>query len=389
MNLGSPASLDAQGRPIFLAGEIQQVLQEEVDLYDGDVKRLRGGRGVVTTHRLLYLHSQANIAWALHNVVAAVEKASLLGFSSPKVSITLSADKPAFIQFSFKNGGCSRFSGFVNTALARRSWETHPATKRSRTDSETPLATARPLIGVSGLLARMEAARADESAQASEALSDISALMENVRRVADTAQIVADKLHKRAAGAAASAEDAPSQAGSLHGIARDFGLQNPVTRGQSGVTYIPALAREVAVFTRPKLAAAGGVLSLTDIFCLYNRARGTDLVSPHDFLLACGSMQPMQLGMHMHTLPSELRVLQLDSHSLQAVQQRVLLDLAGGGGSVDGAGFAYTTAQQCSNLLKVSLPVATQYLFSMERSGLLCRDTSLHGNRFYTNTLFK
>ena len=31
----------------------------------------------------------------------------------------------------------------------------------------------------------------------------------------------------------------------------------------------------------------GGVLALVDLYCLYNRARGTDLISPDDLLISC------------------------------------------------------------------------------------------------------
>jgi len=33
-----------------------------------------------------------------------------------------------------------------------------------------------------------------------------------------------------------------------------------------------------------------GVIGLIDLFCLYNRARGTDLVSPEDMNVACAAM---------------------------------------------------------------------------------------------------
>jgi ESCRT-II complex subunit VPS36 len=31
----------------------------------------------------------------------------------------------------------------------------------------------------------------------------------------------------------------------------------------------------------------GGVIGLVDLYCVYNRARGTDLISPEDLNLAC------------------------------------------------------------------------------------------------------
>lgn len=34
----------------------------------------------------------------------------------------------------------------------------------------------------------------------------------------------------------------------------------------------------------------GGVIGLVDLYCMYNRARGTDLVSPEDLTLACSKL---------------------------------------------------------------------------------------------------
>jgi len=47
------------------------------------------------------------------------------------------------------------------------------------------------------------------------------------------------------------------------------------------------LAKEVEKFSFGVLDKFGGVLALIDIYCMYNRARGTDLISPEDLLIAC------------------------------------------------------------------------------------------------------
>jgi hypothetical protein len=41
----------------------------------------------------------------------------------------------------------------------------------------------------------------------------------------------------------------------------------------------------------------GGMMALTDVYCLFNRARGTELVSPHDLLHACELFEDEKLGM--------------------------------------------------------------------------------------------
>ena len=46
------------------------------------------------------------------------------------------------------------------------------------------------------------------------------------------------------------------------------------------------LSRQLADFLEKPLQQSGGIMTLPDVYCLYNRARGTELVSPDDLLQA-------------------------------------------------------------------------------------------------------
>lgn len=43
----------------------------------------------------------------------------------------------------------------------------------------------------------------------------------------------------------------------------------------------------------------GGMVSLADVYCLYNKARGTELVSPDDTLAAAAMLEKLNIGMHL------------------------------------------------------------------------------------------
>lgn len=51
-----------------------------------------------------------------------------------------------------------------------------------------------------------------------------------------------------------------------------------------GARYHTELSRQLADFLEGPLARCGGMISLPDVYCLFNRARGTELVSPDDLL---------------------------------------------------------------------------------------------------------
>ena len=70
------------------------------------------------------------------------------------------------------------------------------------------------------------------------------------------------------------------------GMGTDF--SSTVSKELSGKHYYQELAREVEKFLiQGVLDKLGGVVALIDLYCMYNRARGTDLVSPSDIHMAC------------------------------------------------------------------------------------------------------
>lgn len=56
------------------------------------------------------------------------------------------------------------------------------------------------------------------------------------------------------------------------------------------------LCRQLADFLHEPLERAGGLMPLTDVYCLFNRARGSELVSPDDLLAAVQQMGKVRGG---------------------------------------------------------------------------------------------
>jgi len=65
------------------------------------------------------------------------------------------------------------------------------------------------------------------------------------------------------------------------------------------------------VFTSNVLDKFGGVLALLDLYCMYNRARGIDYISPEDLLIACEKLNSMsESKVILRTFPSGVKVVQ-------------------------------------------------------------------------------
>ncbi len=82
-------------------------------------------------------------------------------------------------------------------------------------------------------------------------------------------------------------------------------------RDLSGKNYYIELAKEVEKFAFGVLPNFGGVLAMVDLYCMYNRARGTDLISPEDLLIACEKLNSVQdAKVLLRTFQSGVKVIQ-------------------------------------------------------------------------------
>lgn len=97
----------------------------------------------------------------------------------------------------------------------------------------------------------------------------------------------------------------------------NLGVDNPVTRfhhavvthafsDMAGDLYHRELSKQISLFLDPTLPFHGGILPLTDLYCMYNRARGVSLISPDDLVKACRLFQSMNLTYRLRVFDSGL-----------------------------------------------------------------------------------
>uniref|UniRef100_A0A672KYT9 Vacuolar protein-sorting-associated protein 36 n=1 Tax=Sinocyclocheilus grahami TaxID=75366 RepID=A0A672KYT9_SINGR len=122
-----------------------------------------------------------------------------------------------------------------------------------------------------------------------------------------------------------------------------MGIANPVTREThgSGTQYHIQLAKQLGDILQAPLEERGGMMALTEVYCLVNRARGMEILI---------------------FFPAALRV------KLMMVSDK---------GSL--------TAEEFAKLLGLSVLLAKERLLLAEKMGHLCRDDSVEGLRFYPN----
>jgi ESCRT-II complex subunit VPS36 len=125
---------------------------------------------------------------------------------------------------------------------------------------------------------------------------------------------------------------------------------------------------------------------LPDVYCLFNRARGTELVSPDDLLAACELFEALGLPLRLRRFASGVIVVQGAQHTDAALCRRIgaLVAPGGGGGAGDALGPALS-ATAVGMALGLPVALAREALQVAEAAGVLCRDDGPEGLRFFRN----
>lgn len=118
------------------------------------------------------------------------------------------------------------------------------------------------------------------------------------------------------------------------------------------------------------------MMLLADAYCVANRVRGVDLVSPKDFLKACEMMNQQSMPVRMRVFESGVHILELATQS----DNELVHDLLSLVRKCD-----YITSSKLAENRGMSVVLATEQLLLAERHGKLCRDESVAGLRFYPN----
>jgi ESCRT-II complex subunit VPS36 len=162
---------------------------------------------------------------------------------------------------------------FLQKALDRKAWETQTRLQAKKKASQN---AASRRVGIDAIMTKntlrhKEAARlTDEAFQgnADQLLRDAADLVKVIQKYVTTLKKKEDKTGKEE-------QDAARLSDMLQNMGMTSALSRKNFRGSSDFDdYTHTLARQLSDFVRPKLPAAGGLMTLTDIYCLYNRARG-------------------------------------------------------------------------------------------------------------------
>ncbi|XP_023634560.1 vacuolar protein sorting-associated protein 36 isoform X2 [Capsella rubella] len=328
------AEVTTSGRPVLRRNEVECFLLSSVEFDSEDdpprFTTLKSGNLILTTHRLIWIPSQSNGAVPSSISLAAVthiyshKKSIKSMFHSPR--IRFQAD-PGAIVVTIVFRGKGDIDGFLTKfweCWRGRAWEEEEKSESetSRSGSGTVAqglygndGTVR-MVGLAGILRKEQEQWESTDKSLQDAFQDLNALMSKAKEMVSLAEKMRQKLLSAPSSQNGSTDD--EEMGSKEEMQQwmlSVGIISPVTKESAGALYHQELSRQLADFVRIPLEQAGGMISLTDMYYHFNRARGTELISPDDLWQACTLWEKFDVPVMLRKFDSGVMVIQNKSHS--------------------------------------------------------------------------
>eukprot|EP00751_Fragilariopsis_kerguelensis_P005767 CAMPEP_0170800832 /NCGR_PEP_ID=MMETSP0733-20121128/28114_1 /TAXON_ID=186038 /ORGANISM="Fragilariopsis kerguelensis, Strain L26-C5" /LENGTH=496 /DNA_ID=CAMNT_0011153307 /DNA_START=146 /DNA_END=1633 /DNA_ORIENTATION=- len=374
----------------------------------------------ITTHRFILLYKSNNNNTVVFVHLSNIKETTLEGkggpsFMSPNstykiVFLTQTYDELLLVFRASSSSQCrdDRDAALVELkkAVSRKQWEvaTRLEEKKMKQQHRYDKKTNKK-VGLGRLMEKNKLRHQQNAQLANSAVSgDSNQLLQEATELIKVIQkytIVIQKYDTK--NSKTNNKDNEVAANKLKGLLSDMGMTSALTQSQmsgggsggssssgSGTKmfwksdsnnnvdqeYHEVTARQVADFLVPKLHNAvqqggSGMMSLTDVYCLFNRARGTNLISPEDLREACNLLDNLHIGLNQRIFPSGVTVLQLTNLSLSntnksddTMKQKIIQ-------------LCPCTALEASHKLQLSPLLTVEQLEEAERLGWLCRDICL------------
>lgn len=312
------------------------------------------------------------------------------------------------IKLSFRASGDKIFYERLKGAMVQRKWllrnappvpKPHqissampgPETATSNHRSQTPSERSK-VVGIAGLERRDQEQRKNNEVVIGTAFEDLEALMASAKEIV----ALAESLGKNSANGSSEADALLMETAAALSMVTTKEMLGSSAGSES--LYLSELSRNVAEYltddARGILKKEGGIMSLVDLWAVFNRARGgADLISPTEFEKALGLWEKLNLPVRLRRFKNGLLVVQHYDRTddktiaqLLAWFQEMHLKNPPGESEWDWAAFGRgVTAQETAQRFGWSVGVASEELEMAEEKGVLCRDEGVEGLRFWEN----
>lgn len=309
------------------------------------------------------------------------------------------------VKFSFRAGGEKIFHERLKGAMVQRKWllqnappvpDSSPGNFYSTTigiDGQVrqPAEKAR-TVGIAGLERQGLELRKKNEAVIGSAFEDLDALMASAKEIV----ALAESFSKKAGGESADANQLIAESAKALDMVTTKDMLGSSAGSES--LYLSEMSRNLAEYLtddrKDILRKEGGIMSLVDLWAVFNRARGgVELISPMEFEKAARLWEKLKLPVRLRRFKNGLLVVQQADRTddktiaqllswLQELHKSSASSESDRGHEPFGRGI---TAQEAAQRFGWSVGVASEELEMAEEKGALCREEGVEGLRFWEN----
>ncbi|EGC29761.1 hypothetical protein DICPUDRAFT_42424 [Dictyostelium purpureum] len=237
--------------------------------------------------------------------------------------------------------------------------------------------------GIGGILKQMNKKTEENDKLLTEAFSDLNALMEKAKDMVTLSEKLKITLDKKTNSATSTGDTSEEE--EFRSFLMQMGIESPVTKKSAKSKYHIELSKQLSEWIINKNIlkqstnssnSNNGMITLSDLYCIFNRARGIELISPDDLYRACLLFESLDLPLRLRKFDSGVIVVQSKDENDQQVGKEILNIIKDHGP---------ISAFDLSKIQSISLNLAKEQLFNSEKIGILCRDETLQGILFHDN----
>lgn len=229
----------------------------------------------------------------------------------------MDGSRESFIKLSGRNGVDETFTQSLYETHMARIWETSESQPEAgkTADGVENVRRIKLRTGIVGIERNMEERQKQTDENINLAFKDLKKLIESAKDMVTISKAISAKIRER------QGDISDDETVRFKSYLMSLGIDDPVTRDNvtgTEIDYFQRLANQICEMLLDPLSDVGGMMSLADVYCRINRARGLELLSPEDLLNACRLLRgPIKL----RQFPSGAMVLQLESHDDEAVAE--------------------------------------------------------------------
>ncbi|XP_075221750.1 vacuolar protein-sorting-associated protein 36-like, partial [Lycorma delicatula] len=226
-----------------------------------------------------------------------------------------------FIKLSFKDDSTNIIK-LLNDTVATKVWVLstipslpNPLQNVQPNNNITPPNPVKLRTGIVGIERGIQEKQKATDDNISAAFKDLNRLMMMANDMVHISKAISTKIRER------QGDITEDETVKFKSYLLSLGIDDPVTRNSfnNQNEFYQSLAKQISDMMEQPIGEVGGIMSLTDVYCRVNKARGLELLSPEDLLAACQLLNHLKLPIRIRQFDSGVKVLQIEAHTDKAI----------------------------------------------------------------------